>query len=388
MVRSRCVATVFDQALLFLRLVLKDAPIRFVSAPYRVSIAIRTSLFPIVVLLMLVPIQGRPRPDILFLKDHLQPLTQDSVFRSADYYNWCSSIIKGDDGKYHLFYSRWPREYTFFAWLTHSEVAHAVSDFPSGPWTYRETVLQSRGPGHWDAITVHNPKIKCFGGTYYLYYVSTNLGGREYSNEELVETARVGYNHPNWAVLRPNQRTGVAVAESLDGPWERLDHPLIEPSGPITTLTVNPAIDRGGDGRYYLIVKGDKPNERRFIRNQAIAVSDSPTGPFQMQDKPVIDDLDTEDMSLWYDTERDYYYGVFHAADFIGMMSSADGLNWKKATEYVLMHKVLEFQDGTQLKPDRLERPFVYTEDSEPRVLSLAVRKGDDSYIVFIPVAH
>ena len=117
------------------------------------------------------------RDDLKF-KDHLQELSEANIFRSEDYYNWCSSIIKGADGKYHLFYSRWPREYTFYAWLTHSEVAHAVSDSPSGPWEYRETVLSSRGKGNWDAITVHNPKIKFFDdlGTFVTRFVTNALG--------------------------------------------------------------------------------------------------------------------------------------------------------------------------------------------------------------------
>jgi alpha-L-fucosidase len=269
---------------------------------------------------------AQPDESPLFFKDRLQPLSEENVFRSEEYFNLCSSIIKGDDGKYHLFYSRWPRKYSFLSWLTHSEVTHAVSDSPSGPWEYKETIMQSRGKGHWDAITVHNPKIKKFGGNYYLYYVSTNMGDKNYSEEELVETARVGYSHPNWEnYLRPNQRTGVAVAESLNGPWKRMDQPLIEPSGPITTLTVNPTITKGEDGKFYLIVKDDKPGSRQ--RNQAIAVSESPAGPFKILNKPVIDYMDTEDMSLCYDQKHDYYYGVFHAHTFIGMVSSPDGIN-------------------------------------------------------------
>jgi alpha-L-fucosidase len=345
-------------------------------------------LLKILTLLSLLPLlaMSQNKSDQLFFKDRLQTLSEDNVFKTEGYYNWCSSIIKGDDGKYHLFYSRWKKDYKFTGWLTHSEVAHAISKYPYGPWKYKETVMTGRGKGHWDAITVHNPKIKYFEGKYYLYYCSTNLGDKEYTEQDLIVTAHAGYTHPNWKILRPNQRTGVAVSNSINGPWERMDKPLIEPSGPITTLTVNPAITQDKNGKYYLIVKGDKPNETRFIRNQAIAISDSPTGPFQMQPNPVIDYLDTEDMSMWYDTKRDYFYGVFHAHTFIGMVSSPDGINWKKASEYVLAPKKLTMTDGTFLEPDRLERPFIFCEKDEPQVLSLAVKKGDESYIVFIPV--
>jgi alpha-L-fucosidase len=325
-------------------------------------------------------------PDTLFFKDRFRPISEDNILKTEGYYNWGASIIKGPDNQYHLFYSRWKKNLKFTAWLTHSEIAHATSDKPGGPWKYQSTVLQSRGPGYWDAITAHNPKIKFFEDKYYLYYVSTNLGDKEYNEQDLIETARVGYSHPNWAILRPNQRTGVAVAESLNGPWIRKDQPLIEPSGPIETLTVNPAVTKGKDGKYYLVVKGDKPNETRFIRDQAMAISDYPDQDFVIQDKPVIDYLDTEDMSIWYDQKRDYFYGVFHAHSFIGMVSSKNGTDWKKATEYSIFPKKIATKDGSFLTPDRLERPFMYIENDEPQVLSLAVKEGDESYTVFIPI--
>lgn len=326
------------------------------------------------------------KQDDLFFADRLEKADETNIFKTDGYYNWGPSMLKGPDGLYHLFYSRWKKTNGFTGWLTHSEIAHAVAKSPAGPWEYRSTVLQGAGQGRWDAITAHNPKIKYFEGKYYLYYISTHLDEAGYGEEYLQEIARTGYQHPDWKTLRTNQRTGVAVANSLDGPWERQDTPLIEPSGPITTLTVNPAIDRGPDGKYYLIVKGDKPNETRFIRNQAIAVSDRPTGPFKMQDKPVIDYLDTEDVSMWYDTKRKQFYGVFHAHRFIGMINSPDGIHWKKATEYVLSPKRILLSNGDTLQPDRMERPFVYQENGTPQVLSVAVKKGDESYLVFIPV--
>ena len=324
--------------------------------------------------------------DDLYLYDDFKAVSQENIFKTEGYYNWGSSVIKERDGKYHLFYSRWKKEYGFHGWLTHSEIAHATSKSPSGPWKYKETALLGAGQGNWDAITAHNPKIKYFEGKYYLYYIATNMGGKDYTEEELVETAKTGYSHPNWKILRPNQRTGVAVSNSLNGPWSRMDKPLVEPSGPITTLTVNPAIDKGKDGKYYLIIKGDKPNEKKFIRNQAVAVAEHPDGPFEIKEKPVIDYMDTEDMSIWYDENRDRFYGVFHAHNFIGLVTSENGTDWEKANEFVLKNKEILMEDGTVIGPDRMERPFVYHEGGEPKVLSVAVKKGEESYAVFIPI--
>jgi alpha-L-fucosidase len=332
---------------------------------------------------------AQDNPDNFFLRDQLEPVNEDNFFKTEGYYNWGASIIKGKDGKYHMFYARWEKDFTFLGWLTHSEIAHAVSKTPYGPWKYKNTVLKGRGKGYWDAITAHNPKINFFEGRYYLYYISTNMGEVEYTEGDMIETAHTGYNHEYWKILRPNQRTGVAVSKSLEGPWERQDTPLIEPSGPITTLTVNPAIDQGKDGRYYLIVKGDKPNEERFIRNQAVAVSQKPDGPFTMMPDPVIDYIDTEDVSIWFDEGRVRFYGIFHSNDeggFIGMITSVDGIHWEKAADYWMMPKKVKLEDGTYHIADRLERPFVYYEDGKPLVLSLAARKGNESYNILIPI--
>ena len=114
----------------------------------------------------------------------------------------------------------------------------------------------------------------------------------------------------------------------------------------------------------------------------------SPTGPFQVQDKPVIDYLDTEDASLWYDEAGKRFYAIFHAHDHIGLITSTDGLNWEKAEHYEVMQKLLHTSDGRRIEPDRMERPFVYVEDGKPKVLSLAVKNGEDSYSVFVPLAE
>ena len=180
------------------------------------------------------------RLDNLSFKNKFELITEDNIFKDPDYYNWGSSIIKGDDGKYHLFYSWWAED--FSAWLTFSEIAHAISDSPLGPWLYSETVLKGRGKGHWDAITAHNPKIKYFEGKYYLYYIATNLGDEKYTDQDLIATHGKSLTQSSVRkALRENQRTGVAVSHSINGPWSRMNKPIIEPSGPISTLTVNPA---------------------------------------------------------------------------------------------------------------------------------------------------
>ena len=183
----------------------------------------------------------------------------------------------------------------------------------------------------------------------------------------------------------------VAVADKLEGPYRVQEKSLIEPSGPIEKICVNPAITQGPDKKFYLIIKGDKPKVSKRQRSQAMAISASPLKGFKMQNKAVIDGWDTEDMSLWYDESTKHFYAIFHAHHYLGLMASRDGLNWEKATDYEVTTKAIKCTDGTVYKPSRVERPFVYCENGVPRTLCVAtMRTGDlneDTAIITIPLA-
>ena len=91
-------------------------------------------------------------------------------------------------------------------------------------------------------------------------------------------------------------------------------------------------------------------------------------------------------MSLWCDQKNSVYYACFHAHTYIGMMVSSNGLDWKKALDFKIMKKEIPLYGGGCILPDRMERPFVFFENNAPKVLSLAVKKADDAYIVFVPL--
>ena len=90
------------------------------------------------------------------------------ILETEGYYVWCNSPIYGDDGKVHVFYSRWPETYGMGGWIHKSEVAHAVADNPESDFEYVETILKPR-PGFFDATTCHNPSIHYIDGVYALF---------------------------------------------------------------------------------------------------------------------------------------------------------------------------------------------------------------------------
>jgi hypothetical protein len=310
--------------------------------------------------------------DTLDLGAAIRPLPKSAIFEDPEWFNWGGELIRAPDGTYHLFYARWPRELGFGAWLTDSEIAVATAQSPTGPWTCLYTALKGRGPGYWDELSAHNPKIKSFGGRYYLYYTSSRSA-------------------PTRSAVRNSQRTGVAFSDSLVGPWERLDQPIAGPAPPIHQIAVNPGITITPEGDYLLIVKGDRDawNGRMGQRVQVVARGPTPTGPFAVEPRPAIRDFDTEDASLWHDSRRGRYYAIFHAHSFLGLITSIDGVYWTRAQHFRVCGKSVPLQDGGILRPDRFERPCVFRdpETSEPRALVCAVKRGEDSFNVQIPLA-
>ena len=78
------------------------------------------------------------------------------AFESEGYWSWGSSVVKGDDGKYHMFVSRFPQSLPFHpGWMVASEIVHAVSDVPQGPYQFSEVALPARGAQYWDVRSTH-----------------------------------------------------------------------------------------------------------------------------------------------------------------------------------------------------------------------------------------
>ena len=89
---------------------------------------------------------------------------------------WGGTLVKADDGLYHIFYSRWPKNLGW-AWVTDSEIAHAVSKSPYGPFIFKDVALPRRGVEFWDGMCTHNPTIHKFGKKFYLYYMGNTGSG-------------------------------------------------------------------------------------------------------------------------------------------------------------------------------------------------------------------
>ena len=102
--------------------------------------------------------------DELDLSSMAQPVPDKNRFIDSAYNIWCGAVIKAENGKYYMFYSRWPKSEGHGAWITHSEIALARADRPEGPYKHLKVVFKARGNQFWDGVCTHNPAAIVYNG--------------------------------------------------------------------------------------------------------------------------------------------------------------------------------------------------------------------------------
>lgn len=315
----------------------------------------------------------------------LQPIPRSAVFAMEGWHVWCGSMVEGDDGLYHLYFSRWPVASGPNGWATHSEVGWATSADPLGPYRYQGVALTGAGDGLWDADVVHNPTVLRIGRTYYMYYMG-NRGDGSF------------WNHRN------NQRVGVAYSDRPSGPWTRLPDPVIDvsPGSFDHLMTSNPTAAVRPDGKVVLMYKsvseGPLPAGGRVACG--VALSNHPLGPFVKQPGPVManpqHDWSVEDPYIWRQDGRFFalakdFQGYFTGMgkNTIALFRSTEGVEWEPAEHPFALDRTLQWEDGELQTADRLERPQLWLRDGKPAVLFCAVAEDPEwsrSYNVHIPL--
>ncbi|MDB4584849.1 glycoside hydrolase family protein, partial [Draconibacterium sp.] len=249
--------------------------------------------------------EHKTEPGKLNLARMFQPVPKSAKFINDSCFIWGGSLVKSEvDGKFHMYYSRWPKELGMSAWVTHSEIAHAVADSPFGPFEFKGIALSLRGREFWDGAVTHNPTIHFFDGKYYLYYMGTT-GDSEAENQY--------WEHRN------KQQIGVAVAENPYGPWKRFDKPLIGISADSTAhdalMVSNPSVTKTPDGKYLMVYKAAAKKLPMPMSGPVVhltAIAEKPEGPFVKQMKPIFTAKDAEfpaeDPYIW--SADDCYYAI------------------------------------------------------------------------------
>ena len=221
---------------------------------------------------------------------------------------WGGSVIRGEDGQYHIFASRWDERLGHGAWVLSSEVVHGVASGPMGPFRLKDTALHRRGAQHWDGMATHNPSIHWDPSRreYALFYIGITYGFEAPRPADGAFDNRTRYERA-WNT----KRIGVATSSSLDGPWKRLDAPVLQtrPGHWDAGVTSNPAPYVHPDGTVTLFYKSialgyPERNERAAQFHIGAAHAPTPTGPYtRLGEGPILQwtgkPLVAEDPYLW-----------------------------------------------------------------------------------------
>jgi hypothetical protein len=306
----------------------------------------------------------------------LQPVGR--ILETEGYYVWGCSPIVGEDGRVHVFYSRWKDDPGMGGWIISSEIAHAVAESPESDFEHVETVFTPRGEGFWDGTTCHNPHIQYLDGRYFLFYMGNSNGSTN------------------------TKRIGLAVSDSLDGPWERPDSPLLEAGEEGSWddhCTTNPSLVQHPDGRYFLYYKSWNTYEYenytdpniRGNRKYGLAIADSPEGPYEKYEgNPIIDysdrgdNIQAEDGHVWYENGKfkmlmrdmgiyNHQYGLY--------LESSDGIHFSEDPQIAYFETDHYFQQPPApdhlSKYGRFERPQLLVNNGTPTHLFLATQGGE-----------
>ncbi|WP_438347616.1 glycoside hydrolase family protein [Paenibacillus sp. FA6] len=320
--------------------------------------------------------------------DRLMPAPRNGGFAMEGYWIWCGSVVQGEDGRFHMFASRWPKHLPMHpGWLVQSEVVRAESDTPQGPYVFQEVVLPARGAEYWDGRATHNPHIVRYNNTYLLYYMGTT-----HPFEDVNPGEGLDLDDPKVIVARSNKRIGLATANSVNGPWTRLDEPIlgVRPGKFDSYLTSNPAPIVHEDGSVLLIYKA-RQYEGNHFSDMALGVAwanhfDGPYRP--LSDEPIFppSDIHLEDPFIW---KTDCGYEMI-AKDMDGYVcnekhggihaSSEDGLHWRIADNPKAYSRNVTWDDGTVTQMGNFERPFLLFQEGRPTHLFAATADGEGGF--------
>ena len=250
---------------------------------------------------------------------------------------WDGQIIKGPDGKYHMFASRWDQSRGHSGWGG-SNAVHAVSDNIIGPYIDKGLTWPD------------------------------SQGGKGHNVTALVLPDR------RYAVVVSETRPGdVFVSRSLDGPWEELGSIQVDANG-----------FNARDGRMSNVSVMLRPDGKFEIvpRSGAIMISaQGILGPYKLQGGSIYSSIpglptrNLEDPAIWYSG------GMYHIVVNCWSerkafhLTSPDGIDhWtNQGLAYDPAANFVRYTDGTVNHWDKMERPGVLLLNGHVAAFTFAV---------------
>lgn len=305
------------------------------------------------------------------LKERINEPSKKNVLSLDGHYIWGGSVIKDDEGLYHIFASGWEIEKHFSAWVTDSKIFHASSCHPDGPFEIVAT-LDCLHDQSWSAKMVHNPTVIRYGKHYYLFYVGTTYEGTPVYKKKFDPEQPARYN----------QCIGVAVADTPYGPWKPSEcNPILKPRKDYwdSTFVTNPSVFVAGD-EIRLIYKAKLDGEKKLILGMASAKH--PEGPYDRIGPSPLFKYNVEDPYVWFESGR--YKMIVKAMDNelvkakSGLLfESDDGMSFEVSDDPFIYDPTIHWNNRKKEEVVLLERPQLLIEEGKAVCLYNAVGDGE-----------
>lgn len=312
-------------------------------------------------------------------------------FQMEGYWVWCGSVIKGDDGLFHMFASRWLKSLPFHpGWMVGSEVVHAVALKPEGPYQFKDVALPARGAEFWDGRSTHNPRIVKYNDTYYIFYM-----GSTHPFDEIHNADTLSIESPYCTVGRSNKRIGLAWSKNINGPWNRMDKPILntKPGTFYSFLTSNPSPWINEDGSVVLMFKSRK-YKKDFPYHSAmmigIATAPKIDGPYTVAcNEPIFGEDkigEIEDPFLWKDQSGFHLIAKDQRGKITGefqsgvLAHSKDAIHWIVDKSPLAYSRKIKWNNGVSMTMGQLERPFILFQEGRPTHLFFATMDGSGGF--------
>ena len=255
----------------------------------------------------------------------------------ANWVYWDGGILKGADGMYHLFASRWNQADGHTGWQWDSHAIQATSPNLYGPYTDQGLMWPSVNGGMGHNVT----PLQLKDGTYAVTISGTGPGQ-------------------------------VFTSPSLNGPWTARGNVVVA-SGPYSST-----FDTSGNLR--IILRPDGKYEA-ITSNFQLATADNVTGPFTVLTPRLFEQIagsptqNMEDPLLFY-TGNTYHviFNNWYAKQAYSYASSDGITNWtlQPGLAYAPAADFVRYTDGTVNHWTKLERPSVYIENGHAVAMTFA----------------
>lgn len=266
----------------------------------------RTLLYSLAIVTSWLPSLAQEAPAITVTKTSLENIGAEKNVMRRD----PSDIIKVGD-LYYVWYTKGDISPGYDGTVWYATSKDGIK------WEEKGEAVARGEKGTWEGASVFTPNILVAEGKYYLFYTGTSR-----------EFIKGGFN--------PDSKIGVAVADSPDGPWKK-----VEENNPVITNSKNEKdfdshlIDDAclikRDGKYWLYYKGRQLGKSPGQTQMGVAIAEKPEGPYvKHESNPVIPG--NHEVVVWpYKTGVAALVGTTGPKEITNsLLYAEDGLNFKK----------------------------------------------------------